>query len=141
MAEDPGYKPGDKIKKNDIIGKMGETGIATAAHLHMDNAMGVLRENWKLADVERGIIKPVPRELNKFVTSKLFNGSVRVTTPYCDYKYQEDWDKVHYGYDLSTDEPWPWPIFWPIKQLGTVILCKKDNAYGWTLLVVYDSKE
>lgn len=141
MASNPGYKPGDKIKRGDIIGKMGDTGVATAAHLHMDNAKGVIRDNWKLSDVEKGVIKPDPRELNKFVVPRLFDGSIRVTTPYCDYDYQETWGKVHYGYDLSTDENWPWPMFWPIRQGGVVTLCKKDDAYGWTLLVVYDSKE
>lgn len=137
----PIWSTGDRVTKDQVIGCMGDTGQAVGAHLHIDNGEGVLTHNWKLKDAETGLVKPVPRELNRFLCRDLFKGEFHVTTPYADFKYQNEYGKVHLAYDVSTTENWPWPMYWPIEETGVVTGIFKDDAYGNSILIAYDAKE
>ena len=141
QAKRPDYCLGKTFKKGDQIGQMGETGISTAAHVHIDNCRGIIKRVWKLKDAETGRVSSDPKELNRFIIPELFGGSIRVTTPYADYAYQLYRGKLHLAYDVSTDEPWPWKIYWPIEEEGCCEAVLFDDAYGWVSLISYEVKE
>ena len=130
------YRAGDNILPGYHLGRMGSTGASTAAHVHMGNAIGY-RGLWRLRDVEEGDMKDCPRELNRFISEKFLKG-IKVTTPYCDYQYQKEYGKVHYGYDVSTRKRYPWNIYWPIDEHGSVLAIGWDDAYGNYILIGYE---
>jgi len=141
LEERPDFEIGDILTNRKLIGRMGSTGVSTAAHIHMGNALGVYKFPWTLKQCEDGDIIPVPRELNYFLDEYLFQAPLKITTYYCDPKYQEHWEKVHYGYDVSTKKSWPWEFYWNRSKTGYVMFNNWYDAYGNVILISYDTKE
>ena len=76
----PGFIPGDRIKPEEFIGRMGSTGKSTAAHLHIDCVEGEQKKNWSLSDMEKWKIPPAHRQLNYFIDSGLFQTPLHITS-------------------------------------------------------------
>lgn len=138
LEQRPIFDKGDPVSKGIAIGRMGDTGQSFNAHLHLAVVEGEHDSIWHLKDMEEGKVKPVPRELNYFIDEKLFNYSYKITTPYCDYDYQNRMGKVHHAYDVSTTKNWPWTIYWNRSFKGRVTYNGYNPAYGNTLLVSYE---
>jgi len=141
LEQPPMYAAGDKITEGSFIGRMGNTGQSTAAHLHLDVVSGEVRKPWSLHEAESGKVFPQPWELNKFLNMGLFNALFRITTHYCDRDYQVQYGKLHTAYDVSTDKEWPWSIYWPIMPDGKVTFSGDAGAYGYCLMASFDTEE
>jgi murein DD-endopeptidase MepM/ murein hydrolase activator NlpD len=137
LESKPIYSIGDPISKGVQIGRMGDTGQSVGAHLHLAVVEGEYADIWHLRDMEDGLVIPSPRELNYFIDIGLFQYDFKITTPYCDYEYQNKRGKVHHAYDVSTTKNWPWNIYWNRSFKGWVTLNTFDKAYGNTILIAY----
>lgn len=130
-------KVGDKVKRGDKIGRMGNTGASDGAHLHKDCVIGKYSENWHLSDYEHYRVVPDIRQLNYFIDDQLFKCPLRVTTPVGDYRYMIKYGKLHMAYDVVPTEPY-YDIYWNRSYPGTVTATGYDNGYGNYILITYE---
>jgi hypothetical protein len=147
LAFRPSLSVGDKVKRGQIIGRMGSSGQSTKAHVHADSVEGIQTKRYTLADIEKN--KPrasSPRQMNYFIDIELFGVVPIVTTPYADVDYQSKLGKVHFGYDVV---PSDWnkedpsiDIHWPRSMDGVVSLIDYDEkGYGHCVYISYDDGE
>lgn len=129
-----------------IIGKMGSSGISTAAHLHIDVIEGLSFKLWSLIDMYNGNKTPSKQQLDYFVSESdptLFGVNPVITTEYDEPDYVDKYGKRHLGYDcvpvnrFNTDSNFY--IYWNRKFAGRVLRTGYDNAYGYYVLVGYDT--
>lgn len=137
----PKWKAGDKIKRGDIIGIMGNSGDSTGKHLHLDSAEGVQLKPYHLYDYDESI-KPSPRQCLLFIDDELFGTELEVTTAYAEFEYFTKRKKVHHGFDVvpKNRKPKYFDIHWNRSMEGTVVLVLDDPAgYGHCIYIAYDA--
>jgi hypothetical protein len=132
-------KEGDAVNTGDVIGRMGNTGQSTGAHLHIDCVNGDVRNRYTLADVEAGTPESALRELNYFIDDDLFKTKLKITTYYGEPDYQKAFKKLHCGYDvipLSGD----CRIYWNRSAHGKVTnILHEDAGYGNCVYVCFET--
>ena len=133
-------KIGDMLSRGQKIGVMGSTGQSTGPHLHIDCIVGLCARRYTLHEIENGNPTPSPRQLNYFIDAELFDCPPIVTTPYADYQYQRDLDKVHCGYDVVPSKKENTTIYWNRSAKGTVIdKLVNDPGYGNCIVIAFDA--
>jgi len=140
----PNYKVGDKIKTGDFIGFMGNTGKSSGAHLHLDCVEGIQSSRYTQSQIEEGLYKPSPRQLNYFIDEDLFKIKPFITSYYADPEYQMVYRKVHFGYDVvpinrhSTTANYT--IYWNRSMNGTVVkVLDSDPGYGNCIYICFEA--
>lgn len=136
---------GTKVTRGAILGTMGNTGLSTGAHVHIDVVEGVHSEYYTLMDIERNSPKAAPpRQALYFADRELFNHPILITTAYADADYFAHYGKVHFGFDCvpmdrhsSADH---WQIHWPRSMPGTVIhIGWSPKGYGHFVSLTYEA--
>ena len=138
LESKPHLPIGSRITRGDYLATIGNTGASMGRHLHIDCVEGLKPKVWTLRDMEYGIVKPVPKQLNYFIDKELFGGKqFLVTTPYADYEYQNELKKLHLAYDLIPTDGVSWGIYWNRSDIGTVIYNDRHSGYGNTLIISF----
>lgn len=145
LANAPKWKPGDTIKRGDIVGTMGTSGQSTAFHLHIDCAHEKQTKLFRLVDYDVSI-KPAPRQLLYFIDNDLFGVEPVITTPYAELEYFTTRGKVHHGFDVvpidrkTTKKHFD--IHWNRSAVGTVVaVFDEPKSYGHCIYVTFETKE
>jgi len=145
LKEAPNFKVGDKIKRGQKIGIVGNSGQSEARHLHFDGAEGYQYKKYHLVDYEESI-KPIPiRQLLLFVDKELFGGiEPVVTTPYAEVEYFVKRKKIHFGLDLNPENRFDtkakMEIFWNRSMNGEVLAIFDDpEGYGHCLYIGFEA--
>lgn len=129
-----------------IIGEMGNTGLSTAAHLHIAVVKGLQFVLWRLIDMYNGNKEPVKSQLDLFISendSTLFGVNPYITVEWDDQWYIDNRGKRHLAKDCvpinrkETDANFN--IFWNRKFAGRVLKTGYDYAYGNYVLIGYDT--
>lgn len=128
------------------IGVMGNTGLSTAAHLHIDVVKYWQFELWKLLDMYNGNKTPSKQELDFFVSPNddtLFKVNPIITTQYDEQEYANTYGVRHLGYDAVPENrkytTKNFTVYWNRSFAGRVLKTGYDNAYGNYVLVGYDT--
>ena len=144
MAEPPEYAKGDRIKRGDIVGIMGNTGLSTGAHLHIDVVEGWHDKPYQLKDIGTSL-KPSRKQLELFIDDELFGIFPVVTTKYLDAEYKVQFGKDHPAIDCvpsdrqKTNEHFP--IHWNRSMNGMVTLVvNQPKGYGHCMYVAFEVK-
>ena len=137
LKNKPDISIGTIIRKGDAIGIMGSTGQSTGAHLHIDCANDNINWCWRQSDAFVNVI-PNTKELNYFIDEDLFNRDYKITTWICDYRYQNKYKKVHWGYDLHPESTTLPVVYWNRSYTGEVIKVDFDNGYGNYIMIKYE---
>ena len=144
----PNYEPGDKLHRNYIIGRMGNTGQSTADHLHFDltqfkNGKHLPKHVYRLSEIHK-YIKDLPglmKQYHYFIDDEMFDCPVRITTSFGDPTYiiSGKW-KNHPGFDLVPVDKACTAIHWNRSVDGTVHMVGYDNGYGNYIIIKYEVK-
>lgn len=148
----PDWKVGDKIKKGDIIGKMGSTGASKFSHLHFDLIQQVVTDHvYRLDEIQKYIIdlESLMYQYRYFIDDSLFGIAPHISTFFGDWKYPTNgitpvssW-QFHPAFDVvpvdrhSTDEHFY--IRWNRSADGEVSSCRFDHGYGNHLCATYEA--
>ena len=144
LEEIPIPKPGDIIFRGDKVGRMGNTGKSTAAHLHIDVVETLVNRIIRLKDIgyeEGKAYQPNIEQLNYFIDDELFGIDPVITTYFYDPKYIIDWNKNHPGYDLvpsDYDTMDHYNIYWNRSKTGIILAVGCDNGYGNYILIGFE---
>ena len=132
-------KEGQAIKEGDIVGRMGNTGQSTGAHLHIDCVEGRQTKIYTMKEIESGKYKSSIKQLNHFIDDKLFDAPFCITTYYCEPEYARLFGKLHHGYDIvpkSGDKL----IRWNRSKVGAVsAIFENHSAYGNCVYVTFEA--
>lgn len=147
----PPVRVGDVIRRGQVIGRMGNSGQSTAAHLHMDVVEGARTDLYRLEDIDRGDPKPAPmRQALWFAAHdvrfgyELFGVKPFVTTPIGELEYFEIRGKIHYHLDLVPENRQTttanFNIHWPRSVFGVVSAVHFDSTgYGHVVYIRYEA--
>lgn len=143
LAERPSFKIGQTIRRGNRIGRMGNSGKSTAAHLHQDTVRGLHTRRYTQAEIEAGDPVPAPRQAAFFIDSELFGIKPVITAGYADPVYLADFKKLHMGFDAvpwdrhrSQDHFW---IHWNRSMPGRVLEILDDpDGYGYCLYIGFE---
>lgn len=143
LASRPMLTVGDKVVRGDIVGKMGNSGQSTGAHLHIDVVRGWQNHRYTLEDMDTGIVSPCARELLWFIDDELFNHPYVITTNYADRDYFYHYKKVHHAFDIVPEDRHEtqahYYIHWNRSHPGHVMMVDYDErGYGHYILVGYE---
>lgn len=143
LAEAPKHKPGDALKRGDIIGVMGSTGQSSAAHLHIDCIVGCPGKTYHLSDIGTKYA-PDQKQLSLFIDKELFGVLPVITTGFLDPEYKKVYGKDHPAYDvvpidrLKTKDHFP--IHWNRSKVGTVeLVVYQPESYGHCMYVTFEA--
>jgi len=140
----PLWKAGETLSRNAIIGRMGNSGQSTGAHLHLDLTRGENAGMYSLQDIEEGKPAAGPlRQLMFFLDAELFAVPLVVTTAYAELDYYLQTRKVHHGFDLvpvdrrvTKDH---YDIHWNRSMPGRVIRVANDPyGYGYHICIAFE---
>ena len=128
-------KPGQVIKRGDIVGVMGNTGASNGAHLHLDVVEGLQAGRYNLSDIEHGEPKPSAKQAVLFIDEELFRIKPIITTYYADPEYYKRFAKLHCGFDLVPEDRHltsdHYTIYWNRTRPGRVAkIMVDDTGYG-----------
>lgn len=142
----PKWKVGDKIKRGEIIGKMGNTGASNGIHLHFDLVQKIVKEMYRLKDLPDLItdVGQLMQQYHYFIDKEMFGGhDFKITTPFACMHYPNEpttsdakrkpW-KLHLGFDLSSKYRY---IHWNRSASGTVHKVGFDSGYGNYIIIRY----
>jgi hypothetical protein len=73
----PIWRVGDVIKRGKMVGVMGNTGVSTGPHLHIDSVEGFQTSLWRLRDYETGEVISAHRQIQHFIDDELDRVSIR----------------------------------------------------------------
>lgn len=132
-------KEAQALKEGDIIGRMGNTGQSTGAHLHIDCVEGRQTKEYTLQEIEAGKYKSNIKQLNHFIDDYLFGVPLRITTYYGEPDYQKQFGKVHHGYDVvpvSGDKI----IKWNRSKVGFIsAILQNHPGYGNCVYITFEA--
>jgi hypothetical protein len=140
----PRWKVGETIHENTIIGRMGNSGQSTAAHLHFDVTRGENAGMYSLHDIESDKPAAAPiKQILYFLDDDLFIVPLVVTTAYAELDYYLQTRKVHHGFDLvpidrrvTKDH---YDIHWNRSMKGRVIRVANDPyGYGYHINIMFE---
>jgi murein DD-endopeptidase MepM/ murein hydrolase activator NlpD len=140
----PRWKVGEEINENTIIGRMGNSGQSTAAHLHLDLTRGENAGMYSLHDIEAEKPAAAPvKQLLYFLDDDMFSVPLVVTTAYAELDYYLQTRKVHHGFDLvpvdrrvTKDH---YDIHWNRSMPGRVIRVANDPyGYGYHICIAFE---
>lgn len=143
LSEFSNLKVGDKVTYGTYLGKMGNTGVGTGAHLHLGVVLGRVTTPWWLAEAtpyRTSRLTPSQAQLNYFKGMDLFKNKgkwypCKVTTEWAGYTN-------HYALDLVDDnkiyDSMP-EIYWNRTFNGEVVDIGDfgDARYGKYIMVNY----
>ena len=135
---------GDIIFRGDKVGRMGNTGKSTAAHLHIDVVETLVNRIIRLKEIgyeEGKAYQPNIKQLNYFIDDELFGIKPVITTYFYDPKYKIDWNKDHPGYDLvpsDYDTQDHYSIYWNRSKTGIILDKGFDTGYGNYILIGFE---
>jgi hypothetical protein len=140
----PRWKVGETIHENTIIGRMGNSGQSTAAHLHLDLTRGENAGMYSLLDIENE--KPAAGPLKQllfFLDEELFTVPLVVTTPYAEIEYWNLLHKVHHGFDVVPQDRRTtkdhFDIHWNRSMPGRVVRVANDPyGYGYHINIAFE---
>jgi len=123
---------------------MGNTGIGTRAHLHLDVVEGEQLGRYTLTDLANGYPKAIPKQAVLFIDEELFRIRPVVTTGYADPEYYYERDKLHLAFDVVPEDRHAstnhFPIHWNRSMPGVVIKAvSNDPGYGNYISVNYEA--
>lgn len=132
-------KVGDIVSTNDIIAKMGNTGLSSGSHIHIAVAEGIITDLnlMRLNKLNSGITKPNKEQCEYFAMNDLAD-SVRITTPYLDPSYERTYKVKHPAIDLvATPKDYKWNRSFKgrVVAVGT-----NDKGYGNWIMITYSTK-
>lgn len=144
LDDGPMAKVGDVLNRGDVIGVMGNTGVGTGAHLHLDVVEGIQAGRYTLTDVANGGPKASPKQAVLFIDKELFRVEPVVTTGYADPEYYRSRGKWHFAFDVVPEDRHQskahFAIHWNRTAQGVVIKAiRGDTGYGNYLLVGYEA--
>lgn len=150
-------KDGQKIKKGDVIGIMGNTGYSFGNHLHVSVVKGRHTAPWYRSDFDSGRAIPLEKETLAFKTNDLFRYDGKLEPAYlsanADGSENGFWHKrssgFHYALDLVTNESYRGKvpgILWNQSENGVVTAIGNDSrytsyGYGNYVVVTYGVEE
>jgi len=140
----PRWKVGDTILENFIVGRMGNSGQSTAAHLHFDLTRGENAGLYSLHDIESE--KPASAPLKQylyFLDDDMFTVPLVVTTAYAELEYYKLTRKVHHGFDLVPEDRRTtkdhFDIHWNRSMKGKVVRVGNDPyGYGYHIQISFE---
>lgn len=133
-------KVGDLVSTNDIIAKMGNTGLSSGAHIHIAVAEGIITDInlMRLNKLNSGITKPNKQQCEYFAMDDLAD-SVRITTPYLDPSYEKTYKIKHPAIDLvATPKDYKWNRSFQGK---VVAVGTNDKGYGNYIMITYNTSK
>jgi len=143
LADKPALRPGQVLRRGDIVGRMGNTGQSTAAHLHLDVVEGMQHGRYTLGDIANGKPLASAKQAMFFVDAELFGVKPEITTHFADPEYYAKLGKLHLGYDLvpidrrETDKHFD--IHWNRSALGRVVnIMVDDPGYGNCAMIAFE---
>jgi hypothetical protein len=140
----PRFRIGELVNRGDVIGRMGNSGQSSGAHLHLDVVEGEQDSIYSLVGIEAGVPKCAPlRQLLYFIDSELFGVEPVITTHFCDPEYFQAFKKVHMGFDLVPEDRHQtkdhFNIHWNRSAKGRVTRIGYDeHGYGYHILIAFE---
>lgn len=145
----PPFYIGVKIPYNTKIGRMGNTGSSTAAHLHLGCVDGVHPSPWRLSEMDplrkkKKKVWPNSRQLSYFADEELFNTEIAITSFFLDPEYKDKDGKmiIHPALDVvpKNRKPEYFDIYWNRSWGGKVIGKGFDNGYGNYIHIAFETE-
>ena len=140
----PRWKVGDTISEGMMVGRMGNSGQSTAAHLHIDLTTGENAGMYSLLDIENEKPAAGPsKQLLYFLDDELFGVPLVVTTPYAELEYWNLLHKVHHGFDVVPEDRRStkdhFDIFWNRSMKGKIVRVANDPyGYGYHINIAFE---
>lgn len=137
VKEEDHVTPHLKWKSGTKIGKMGNTGFSTGAHVHIGAVHGKQTELWRLSDMARGNPKPSKEQTDHFIDEYFFETPLLISEGGGWLGYEN-----HYGYDVVplnrhlTSENYD--VVWNRSFAGRVTKVGYDPAYGNYVIIWYN---
>lgn len=144
LEEIPIPLTGDVIFRGDKVGRMGNTGKSTAAHLHIDVIEGLIDHIVRLKDIgyeTENEYMPNIVQLNHFLDSELFGIKPIITTYFYDPDYKVKYGKNHPCYDIIPSDykiKDHYNIYWNRSKTGIILSKGFDNGYGNYMLIGFE---
>lgn len=140
----PRLKVGEIVHEHNVIGRMGNSGQSTAAHLHFDLTRGENAGLYSLHDIENEKPQSAPlKQYMHFLDDDMFTVPLVVTTAYAELEYYRLMRKVHHGFDVvpedrrSTKEHFD--IHWNRSIKGKVVRVANDPyGYGYHINIAFE---
>lgn len=139
-------RPGQIIRRGEVIGIMGNTGASTGPHLHLDCVENLQVGRYTITDIANGAPLPSAKQCVLFVDDELFRIAPAITTYYADPAYFLRFDKIHCGFDLVPQDRHTskdhYKIYWNRTAPGKVVkIMENDPGYGNCVQIAFEVQE